>query len=89
MCLSFGGFKPILDDYTDAYMVVGCFDGRKPTWKDFIYLFSLGSGGGGGERELYYGKSKLRKSVSLFFIEDKYIVMIKVGKKMSWTKQLC
>ena len=41
------------------------------------------------EMELYYGKSKLQKCVSLFFMEDKYIVMIKVGKKMSWTKQLC
>ena len=30
MCLGFGGFKPILDGYTYAYMVVGDFDGRKP-----------------------------------------------------------
>ena len=32
ICLGLGGFKPILDGYTDAYMVVGGFDGRKPTW---------------------------------------------------------
>lgn len=70
ICLGLGGFKPILDGYTDAYMVE-----TLP--------------GGVFEMELYYGKSKLQKCVSLFFMEDKYIVMIKVGKKMSWTKQLC
>ena len=32
ICLGLGGFKPILDGYTDASMVVGDFDGRKPTW---------------------------------------------------------
>ena len=32
MCLGFGGFKPILDGYTYAYMVVGDFDGRKPSF---------------------------------------------------------
>ena len=38
--------------------------------------------------EMELGKSKLQKCVSLFLMEDKYIVMIKVGKKVSWTKQL-
>ena len=28
ICLGLGGFKPILDGYTDASMVVGDFDGR-------------------------------------------------------------
>ena len=76
MCLGFGGFKPILDGYTYAYMVVGDFDGRKPSF--------CARGGWGG-----LGKSKLQKCVSLFLMEDRYIVMIKVGKKVSWTKQLC
>ena len=75
LCLTFGGFKPVLKGYIDVDWV-GDLDGRKSTLR---YLFTFV--GGAVSWQL-----RLQKCVALSTTEAEYIAANEAGKEMLWLK---
>ena len=76
LCLTFGGFKPILKGYIDVDWV-GDLDGRKSTLR---YLFTFVGG-------VVSWQSRLQKCVALSTTEAEYIAANEAGKEMLWLKR--
>ena len=75
LCLTFGGFKPVLKGYIDVDWV-GDLDGRKSTLR---YLFTFV--GGAVSWQL-----RLQKCVALSTTEAEYIAANEASKEMLWLK---
>jgi len=73
VCLCFGIGKPMLNGYTDAYMV-GDVDSRKYI-SGYMMTFSRG---------VVSWQSRLQKCVALSSTETKYIVVTKAVKELLW-----
>ena len=76
LCLTFGGFKPVLKGYIDVDWV-GDLDGRKSTLR---YLFTFVGG-------VVSWQSRLQKCVALSTTEAEYIAANEAGKEMLWLKR--
>ena len=76
LCLCFGGFKPVLEGFTDADFA-GDLDCRLSTSG---YLFTFAGGA-------ISWQSKLQKCTALSTTETEYIAANEAGKEMIWLKK--
>ena len=76
VCMCLGSGEPMLDGYTDSYMV-GDVDSRKSI-SGFLMTFKGGA---------VSWKSKLQKFVALSTTEVEYIAIIEVCKEALWMRK--